>query len=166
MCARSRKTLRKGLTGFVGAVYGASILGLVLLGLGSLPAAAQGNAIEGWAAERDTNFFNLPEAWRLTQPVTLRISFSLKAEPGSAEAADFIQALKQNVGTLPYANSFKVEPVVVPAKYDYATTFEFDNLAQWRAHETSQELLDFVFSRWVNDVDESEEMVTIAPKED
>ena len=145
-------------------IWGSAFLFCILLGpLGQ--AVAQDNAIEEWAAERETNFFSLPEEWRLTQPVTLRIAFRLKAEPGSAEAEDFIEAVKQTVGALPYANSFKLEPVVVPSKYHYANTLEFDNLEQWRAHETSQELLDFVYSRWVAEVDASEEMVTIKPRD-
>ncbi len=130
------------------------------------PIEAQEQDIEAWAAERETNFFMLPDDWRLTQPVTLRISFRLKAEPGSPEAEDFLEEMRQVLGGLSsYYNSFKMEPVVVPAEYHYANTMTFDNLARWRAYETTQALRDFVFGRWVNEVDGAAEMVTIAPKD-
>jgi hypothetical protein len=48
---------------------------------------------------------------------------------------------------------------------NYANTLEFDNMEKWRTHETSQELLDFVYSRWVVEVDASEEMITITPRD-
>ena len=35
----------------------------------------------------------------------------------------------------------------------------------WRTHETSQELLDFAYSRWVVEVDASEEMIKITPRD-
>ena len=121
--------------------------------------------MEAWAAERETNFFTLPEGWRLTQPVTLRISFRLKAEPGSPEADDFLQEMRRTInGLSSYYNSFKTEPVVVPAEFQYANTMTFDNLARWRAYETTQELREFVFGRWIEEVAAAEEMVTIAPK--
>ena len=129
------------------------------------PVSAQEPDMEAWAAERETNFFDLPAEWRLAQPVTLRISFRLKAEPGSPEAEDFLQEMRQAIGGLSsYYTSFKLEPVVVPAEFQYANTLMFDNLARWRAYETSQELRDFVFGRWVNEVEDAEEMVTITPK--
>ncbi len=130
------------------------------------PIEAQEQDIEAWAAERETNFDLLPPDWRLTQPVTLRISFRLKAEPGSAEVDDFLQDLRRTVGgPSSYHNSFKIEPVVVPAEFHYANTMEFGNLARWRAYETSQELRDFVFGRWVKEVEVTQEMVTIKPKD-
>lgn len=129
-------------------------------------ASAQEPDMEAWAAGRETNYFALPEAWRLTQPVTLRISFRLKAEPGSAEADAFLQDMRQTIeGLSSYYTSFETEPVVVPAHYHYANTLTFENLARWRAYETTQELRDFVFGRWINEVEDAEEMVTIAPKE-
>ena len=130
------------------------------------PAIAQEQDLEAWAAERETNFFDIPEAWRLTQPVTLRISFRLNATPGSPEAEDFLQEMRRTFGGLSsYYNSFTTEPVVVPVEYHYANTMTFDNLASWRAYETTQELRDFVFGRWIKEVAHTEEMVTIRPKD-
>ena len=136
-----------------------------LLSLASSPSLAQTNAIEDWAAERETNFFSLPEEWRQTQPVTLRVSFRLKAEPGSPEAEDFLATMQEQIDAMTYHTRFKIEPVVVPSKYQYANTLEFGNLETWRAYETSQPLLDFFYSHWRDAVEESEEMLTISPRD-
>lgn len=143
-----------------------SVVLLMALAMNGDRSSAQDIDIEAWAEERDTNFFTLPDAWRETQPVTLKISFRLKAEPGSAEAEAFLSEMKQTLGGLSsYYNSYKTEPVVVPAKYHYANILTFDNLEAWRAYETSEPLRTFVFGRWLNAVEDAEELLTIQPKD-
>lgn len=142
-----------------------SFLGIavVLLITGIPSSFAQATSIEEWATERDTNFYALSEEWRLTQPVTLTIRFALKNGPGSQTSTYFLDALDQNIGTLTYGTNFRVHPVVVPAKYHYAMSIDFANLAAWRRHETSPELLKFVGTHWRDNVVASEETVVITP---
>lgn len=147
---------------------GMSALGLLMLGLMTVvagPTQAQETLIEKWAEERETNFFSLPVEWRQTQPVTLKVMFSLKAEPGSPEADAFLANMHKEISAMTYHTSFKIEPVVVPSKFHYANTLEFKNLETWRTYETSQPLLDFFYGHWKDAVEESEELLTITPKD-
>lgn len=145
------------------AVRRIAVLAFAVLSLSSADGFAQSGTIEEWAAERDTNFYTLQEEWRLTQPVTLTIRFALKHELGSEAANTFLDALDNEVGVLTYGRDFRVRPVVVPATFHYAMSIDFANLAAWRSHETSPELLAFVGSHWRDNVGASQETVVMTP---
>jgi len=137
---------------------------LYALCFGVTPTYANDSALDEWAAERETNFYEIPSEWRLTQPVTLTIRFALKHELDSEGAQRFLEALESDIGSLTFGTNFQVRPVVVPTKFHYAMSIDFASLAAWRRHETSPALLEFVGSYWRDNVASAEETVVITPK--
>lgn len=158
------KTVNR-LRSWVGATFWVLVVTTLGLSAVSSKSFADDSSLEEWAAERETNFYEVPSEWRLTQPVTLTIRFALKHELGSDATRRFLDALENDVGSLTFGTNFQVRPVVVPTKFHYAMSIDFANLAAWRSHETSAALLEFVGSYWRDNVAASEETVVITPKD-
>jgi hypothetical protein len=134
---------------------------LVMTLIASDMAAAEIKTPEAVYAGRPSNLEQLPAGWVSDRPIELVVSFNLTSEPNSAEANAFLRNWYQSISALPYDVDLEMKRFLAPATYTYAASLRFNNWAEYREYETSDDFLRYYYEQWKPLVASAEERVYV-----
>jgi len=81
------------------------------------------------------------------------VIFSLKHEPGSKEAEQFLEDGRAALTAIPVVKNFQVYHQVSPKNdYQYGFSMEFANQAEYEAYNAHPQHVRFVAERWETEV--------------
>jgi hypothetical protein len=110
---------------------------------------------------RPSNLEELPAGWVSHSPIELVVYFNLQSEPNSEEANAFLRNWYESISALPYDVDLEMKRVLSPAGYSYGASLRFNNWAEFREYETSDDFLRYYYEQWKPQVTEAEEHVFV-----
>lgn len=142
------------------SLSGSGLMLLIAL-TASTMVAAEIKTPEAVYAGRPSNLEQLPAGWVSNSPVELVVSFNLASEPNSDEANAFLRNWYESISALPYDVDLEMKRVLAPATFTYSASLRFNNWAEFREYETSDDFLRYYYEQWKPQVTGAEERVFI-----